>query len=103
MDRKTFTEKLNPFFTIEQIEHLNREALESAIDAHGETIERGAAGKTDFSIAADREELHDIGRDFICEVLCDNADDRAFVEQLAGGKMVDENYSAFLEQIDNEW
>lgn len=98
-----FTEKLAPFFTGEQIIKLNEAAMESAIDANGEKFEYGAAGAPDFGIVTSQEEMHAMGREVILIMLADNAEDREYIEQLAGSPMTAASYSDFYRQVCTEW
>lgn len=87
MTEKELAEKLADFFTAEQISHIDAYALEMAIDAE---------------IAPDDENLaHYIGRWHICE--CFTYWEREEIETAAGSPMTDDDWDAFLEQMEIEW
>ena len=82
MTKREFTEKLTPFFSHYQIEHLDRVALESAQDA-GET--------------------HEHGRDVIALWIADTADNPSEMYDMLGINMAAEVREALIKQLDIEW
>ena len=89
MTRAEFDAKLSPYFTLAQIDTLDAEALESALDAHGD--------------AYDPDTLHAMGREHIAYLLACIADDEDAIAELAGSPMAPEQYKAFIHQLDIEW
>ena len=92
MDFTTFREKLIPFFTPEQIGNLDTCAINDAIDAHGKP------GDLDSM-----RDLHFMGREFICNLLYDVADDITEIKRMFGINMDPIKHAAMLNQMDNEW
>lgn len=94
MTRQEFYEKLNPFFTDEQIDNMDNYALEAAKDAHE-------------GLDLSETYLHHIGREFVCIQLYELADDyettKARYEEIAGGYFSEESYDDLMEMFDDEW
>ena len=93
MTFEQFREKLTPFFTPSQIGHLDDEAIQSALDAHGKP------GTLDTL-----RDLHYMGREFICNLIYDYIEsDPAFIEKLSGDVIPWEKRKALIMQFDIEW
>lgn len=110
MTFEEFRQKLTPFFTPSQIGHLDTEAIQSALDAHGTTAINDAAAILTpyYGYIRGRIEgfktLHDMGRDFICQLIADYIEtDPAFIEKLSGDTIPWNKRKALIMQFDIEW
>lgn len=86
MNEKDFYQKLADFFTMDQIRKLDALALEMAVDVE--------ISPDDLDLA------HYLGRWHMCE--CLGYWSREEIEN-AAGKMTDEDWEAFCEQLNDEW
>lgn len=92
MTATEFREKLHPYFTPAQVGHLDAEAIQSAIDAHGKP--------------ADLDTLrtyHYMGRDFICDTIYNYCEiDPEYINQLAGSPIDEDARARLIIQFDIE-
>lgn len=92
MPFEDFQEKLEPFFTADQIVSLNDYGIECAIDTYNDTGFRYGA-----------EEVRNAGRYYICATFLLDAECKADIDNVLEEPMAEDKYDALLEQFDIEW